>query len=140
MSNNKAASLDAYLCEQEAGTFDWSANNCCHFVQRWVQREEHFTADLVPKSKDRKAAMRLIHDYGGIEAAVSRALRRQPIPAACARSGDVVLFRGIGTIYAMLGLCCGRTAACLGEGTGNIVHIEMKNARTAWRVGGGEAP
>lgn len=130
---NRAADLDAYLQEQEARTFDWGDFNCCHFAQGWVQREEGLEKNLVPKVRGRKGVLRAIHNLGGLEVAISRALARESIPAALARQGDIVLFRNVESM--MLGICCGRTAACLGEGKGNIVHLEMKNASVAWAVG-----
>jgi hypothetical protein len=133
-SKNKASDLDDYLQEQEGRAFDWGAFNCCHFAQGWVQREEGFAADLVPKAASKTAVFRAIKDHGGMEVGISKALCRESIPATYAQPGDVVLFKRMGAT--MLGICVGRTAACLGEGSGNIVHVQMAEADVAWAIGG----
>jgi len=133
MTSSLASNLDTYLQEQEGRAFDWPTFNCCHFAQGWVQRQEGHALNLVPRVKDRKSALRIIHDRGGREAAISKAIGREPIPVTMARPGDLVLFRSADS--AMLGICCGRTGACIGEGVGNIVHIEMTQACAAWPVG-----
>jgi hypothetical protein len=132
-SKNLAAELDDYLQAQEGRTFDWGAFNCCHFAQGWVQSQEGFSTDLVPKAASKSAVFRAIKEHGGLALGISKALARESMPPAYAQPGDVVLFTRMSST--MLGICVGRTAACLGEGSGNIVHLPMADADVAWAVG-----
>jgi len=131
--SNLAADLDAYLREQEGKEFDWATFNCCHFAQGWAQRQEGIEADLVPKAGSKTAVFRAIKEHGGMEEGISDALRREPKPVAYARPGDVVLLKRHGA--SMLGICVGRTAACLGEGKMGIIHVPIEDGHVAWTIG-----
>ena len=138
MAKSKASQLDDYLTQQESVPFDWTAMNCCHFAQGWVQLMEPHV-DIVPKRDGKVGMLRAIQEAGGMRKGISESWGRWDIPAPMAHPGDVVLFDAAasersGSTARMLGICTGRTAACKGE-DGSIVHVPMELAVCAWPVG-----
>jgi hypothetical protein len=126
--------LDAYLAEQQARPFSWSRNNCCHFVAGWVA---HITGTDpmagLPYTHSQHAARRLTRQLGGTLAdAWARRLGREPVAAALAQVGDVVLVP-VGADGAAVGICTGRHVALLTLADG-LTHLPMTQATHAWRV------
>lgn len=91
MTASLARRLDEYLTAQASLPFDWETHNCCHFAGGWV-REIEGTDPLanLPELTGQHDALRLLRSFGGLPAAVTRHLRREPVAPTLARLGDVV--------------------------------------------------
>lgn len=132
MAQTIASKLTGYL--QACPPFNWRTHNCAQFAAGWLRLVEG-TAPAVPGADGLLDARRLLQRRGGtLREAVTRALRRQPVAAALAGPGHLVLVVGVhGPSHQALGICAGRTAAVLGpEG---VQHLPMAAASAAWRVG-----
>lgn len=127
-----AALLDAYLEGWRGRTFDWAGANCArHFAGGWVLAAEgrDLLADL-PQTPDAAAAARLLRALGGLSAAVTARLGREPIPALMAASGDLVLV--VDDDRSALGICNGRLSAVVTPG--GLHFRQTAQALHAWRV------
>jgi hypothetical protein len=129
---NTAARLAEYLGRRHA--FDWATANCCHFAAGWVTEVEGADAMSGIATPTVRSAVSLVRAFGGLSAAITRRLGREPIAPTLARVGDVVLMDGLGPCGAMVGICAGRTAVFVTE-HGDIAHQPMSEAAHAWRVG-----
>lgn len=128
MARSIASLLAGYLAE--CPPFDWSACNCAQFAAGWVRLAEGRDVGA-PAVRDLAESRRVLAGRGGsLQAAVSAELAREPVPAAMARPGDVVLVERDGG--QTLGLCVGRTAAVLTAA--GVVHIPMQEASAAWHI------
>lgn len=133
-----AVVLDRYLDETPLPAFDWPTANCCHFVSKWV----HVVMKRDPMAGLRTTvsafdAKRLIVELGGsLEAAWTKCLGIDPIPATFAQVGDVMLVPGDGLsegVGELVGICAGRSVLCVAN-TGDVVQIEVSRATKAWRL------
>lgn len=126
-----AVELSHYLATI-AGPWCWASHHCGTFVAGWVQRSTGRNP-LASLQHDSAAAwVRAAQDAGGLDRLVSRALRCDPVPAAMAQTGDIVMLPGRITGGA-LGICNGPTAAVLMEG-GAVGFAPMAEALHAWRL------
>lgn len=134
--------LADYLAATRGAHFDWAGWNCCHFAARWVQfaTGRNPMAGL-PRTPNGRAALRLVQQLGGsVAAAWTRQLGREPIPAAMAQVGDVVLIPAPvlpGETEArtgeVVGICAGMSAiVCTAEG--HHAYVPMTAAVVAWRL------
>lgn len=132
MSNKDFA---AYIEQASEREFDWDSANCAHFVSVWVQQVEGRDAlkGLADNVGSRLGAARRIEELGGLVQAATDLMGRNPIPVSLGRTGDLVCIRLVGDRQ-LLGLCAGRTAVFLTEGSG-CVHVEMDTVLAAWPVG-----
>jgi hypothetical protein len=126
------SALDAYLAEVSARPFDWRQWNCCHLARGWWQQVTGLDPMAgLPGTDSMRAAHRLIGELGGnLAAAWTRQTRCEPLPAALAQVGDVVLLET--PERHAVGICCGRTAAVLTPDLG-LAHAPMSAATLAWR-------
>lgn len=128
MAQSIASALSGYLAA--CPPFDWTARNCAQFAAGWVQQVERRDVGA-PSVLDLADSRRVLRRLGGsLRAAVTAELAREPVPAAMARPGDVVLVERDGG--QTLGICAGRTAAVLTAA--GVVHIPMQEAQAAWHI------
>ena len=133
-----AGDLCDYLQEHRAARFDWRALNCATFAAGWVRRATGVDALAgLAATGDALHCARLARTLGGLRAAVSSRLGLAEKPAAFAAIGDVVLVResdnGAPATGGALGICCGRTVACLAAG-GGLEHVDRSGALCAWAL------
>lgn len=129
-----AAALQAYREQRAAIRFDWAAANCCHFGGGWMR----YAAGVdpmagLPTTPSARAALRLVRALGGdLAAAWTRQLQQEPIPAAQARVGDLVLqwMPGEGA-GGRVGVCNGERVL-LAEGR----TVQLRECALAWRLWG----
>jgi len=126
-----AAELGHYLATI-AGPWCWASHHCGTFVSGWVKRSTGRDPLVALKHDSASAWVRAACDAGGLDRLVSRALRCEPVPAAMAQTGDIVMLPGRITGGA-LGICNGSTAAVLEEG-GAVAFVPMAEALHAWRL------
>lgn len=106
--------LQAYLATALAQPFDWATHNCCHFAAGWVRTVEGVDALAgMPALSGAGSARRLLRWLGGLPAAVTLRLGREPVPGVQARVGDLVAMPmdRLGTRGMAVGICCGLSAA-----------------------------
>lgn len=128
MARSIASALSGYLAA--CPPFDWSARNCAQFAAAWVKQIERRDVGA-PGVADLAESRRVLHRMGGsLQAAVTAELAREPVPAAMARPGDVVLVERDGG--QTLGICAGRTAAVLTAA--GVAHLPMQQALAAWHI------
>ena len=126
--------LQEFLEPWRARPFDWGTRNCCHLVAAWV-REREGVSPLVgigPMPHTQTGVLRKIVRLGGLRAAWTRQLRRDPIGPTVARLGDVVLLAVNGD-GEFTGICNGRTALLMTSA--GIMALPMDDAVCAWPVG-----
>lgn len=152
-----AAQLTAYLAvraERPARAFDWRGNNCCHFAAGWW----HYATGSDPlagldSTADARAARRLVQRLGGsLVQAVAQQLGREPIAAALAQTGDVVLVPTAALLTAAVadepaqrdgvghvaGVCNGRHAVVMDwAGVAQFVPVELAEVAFRLRVAAG---
>lgn len=150
--NALATALQCYLDEvaDHPGAWSWARNNCCHFAGRWVLRATgtdclRGLADVPGPCAARQVVVQL--GAGGLRGAVSQRMGCAPLAGALAQVGDVVLLRsgdagGLAPSAAgprglgfALGLCAGRSVACLGA-DGSVRHLPLGAALAAWPLPG----
>ena len=128
--------LEAYLLRVR-DAFDWAQNNCCQWAARWVTEVEGIDPMAgAPATPTPFAARRLIRHLGGIEAAITHSLQRQPLPGvAFAAVGDVVLYQWSAARrrHLSVGLCNGRTSVLIDD-AGATLHVSTLSCTHAWRV------
>ena len=126
------SALDDYLAQHAGRQFDWRQWNCCHLARGWWhQVTGRDPMEGLPGTGTRHAAHRLIGQLGGnLGSAWTRQTGCEPLPAALAQVGDVVLIET--AEHHAVGICCGRTAAVLAPDMG-LVHAPMSLATFAWR-------
>lgn len=125
--------LQEFLGPWRALRFDWAERNCCHLVAAWVREREGLSPleGLAPMPRTQAGVLRRMIRLGGLRAAWTRQLRREPIPAPAAMLGDVVLLAiGEGEFA---GICNGRTALLMSSA--GLVALPMDAAVCAWRLG-----
>jgi len=126
--------LDEYMDSRREKPFDWHRNNCGHFVAGWVEKMEGKTVEL-PETL--KAQARLKARDGGVPAAVTRALNRQPLDEeSFAQTGDVaaVLLPGKRGDRYSLGIVSGHRVILLSP-EGGFVFAGTQFVTRAWPVG-----
>lgn len=132
-ANALAVELGLYLTQGMQRPFSWPLANCVHFAAGWVDRiEGGALLATLPQPANERAALRAMARHGGLEAAVTRALAREPVPVALARLGDVVLLR-LGRGTPALGLCAGRTTAYV-DLAGACIHLPTLDGVVAWHL------
>lgn len=137
--NRIAVELARYVAEREAAPFDWQSANCCHFAAGWVARATG--ADPMagfPATPDAQAALQLIGEHGDLRGLVSHALGRDPIPAAMAQTGDLLLMPAEGATGFAVGICSGIDAIVIDE-AGAVTQQPAAGAMCAWRLYGAPA-
>lgn len=141
-----ARQLALYLAQSSHGAFDWRTNNCCHFAARWMVHATGFDPMAgLPETPDGRRAIKLVQHLGGTLAdAWTRALGPQPIAAALAQTGDIVLvsvapvctgFQGTGQA---VGICSGHQVILL-DANGRHAFLSVREAVCAWRLEGAPA-
>lgn len=134
--------LGEHLAHSQGLAFSWGQANCCHFAARWVERATGANPmQGLPATASAAAAVRLVRALGGtLQAAWTLQLRRQPVPAAMAQLGDVVLLpmpddmRGRGPGHATgqaVGVCVGSQAVVM-TAEGFHAYLPMRMAVCAW--------
>ena len=126
-----AVELTHYL-SAIAGPWCWATHHCGTLVAGWVSRATGRNPLDKLRHDSAAAWVRAAQDAGGLDRLVSRALRCEPVPAAMAQTGDIVMLPGRITGGA-LGICNGATAAVLAEG-GAVTFAPMAEALHAWRL------
>jgi hypothetical protein len=138
-----ARQLALYLAQPTPAPFDWRTNNCCHFAARWMVYATGFDPMAgLPETPDGRRALKLVQRLGGTLAdAWTRALGRQPIAAALAQTGDIVLvpvapegtaMQGTGQA---VGICSGHQVILL-DVSGRHAFLSVRSATCAWRLEG----
>lgn len=123
--------LAEYVATRRKAPFEWGTHDCCRFASGAVEaitgvdfmHDYHYSNEI--------GALRLIHDAGGLEVLVTRALGA-PLPSvAQAKRGDVLLadLENGPTV----GVSLGSTAAY--AGAIGLLYLPVMQARVAWRVG-----
>jgi hypothetical protein len=126
-----AAELALYL-SGIAGPWCWATHHCGTFTAGWVRRSTGRDPLALLQYGSAEEWVRAARDAGGLDRLVSRALHCEPVPAAMAQAGDIVMLPGRITGGA-LGICNGRTAAVLVE-DGAVAFEPMTEALCAWRL------
>ena len=140
-SPHLGAELTEFLHLHQAQAFCWQRNNCCHFAARWVARiTGRDPMAGLGNTADARAALELVRRLGGgLRAAWSCQLGREPIATLFAQVGDVVMFDsaaragGAAGVGALVGICAGRTVAVL-DVAGRVQHLHLTEALCAWRI------
>ena len=145
LGNSTASLLAAYLaaCSTQREPFSWGAHNCCHFAAGWVRFAGRVDPmAYLPPTPDVRAALRLVQQLGGdLRCAWSRQLGAEPVAAAHAQTGDIVLvptgdivaaLAGRGTGH-VAGVCSGRHAV-LQTADGSIAFVPLTSAVCAWHL------
>lgn len=135
---SKAKQLTAFLAERQRAPFSWAGGNCGHFAAAWMKVAEGLDAMAgLPVTPNKKAAERLVRRRGGYAALVSRQLGRDPIGAAFAQLGDLVLLPlpDAGPDAKALGVCAGAGMAAFVTEHGDVAYLALARAECAWRVG-----
>jgi hypothetical protein len=121
--------LEAYIAGRMGEPFTWGHHDCCRFAAGAVEAVTGDNPMQAYDYRDERAALRLIRSAGSLDALVNRALG-EPIPAAQAQRGDVVmadLERG-----ATVGVCLGIFSAFPAEV--GLTHRPTLYCRAAWRA------
>lgn len=126
------AAADEFVRQHLDLPFDWRKNNCCNFCSGYVKALtglDHLgmEADV----QDVRAALRAVRGYGDLTAAVTAKLG-EPVDAAFAQRGDVVLIPNTEGVGDSIGICTGASLVAPGE-TG-LVFQPMSQATLAWRT------
>lgn len=124
--------LQVYLVDALARPFDWAVRNCCHLGARWVAEVEGRDPMAgLPATPDARSARVLLARLGGLAAAWTRQLGRDPVAGSLARVGDLVAMpmARLGGRGDAVGICCGLSAA-LGESV--AVFIDEQAAAVFW--------
>ena len=138
----RAAQLADYLLAARGAPFSWAAANCCHFAAGWVLFATGRSPMAgLPATPTAREALRLVQQLGGsLRAAWSRQLGAEPIPAAMAQVGDVVLIPapivpGETELRTgeLVGICAGMSAI-VATAEGHHAHVPMSMAAAAWRL------
>lgn len=117
-------------------SFDWAGANCCHFGSDWVEAiEGSRPIRYIEETPSVIDAVRVCARYGGLVGAVSYALQREPIAAADARIGDIVLIppeRRIGSLVGVVGISAGDLVIVRAGDSVTMLHANVTSK--AWRV------
>lgn len=123
--------LEAFVRERMDMPFAWGTNDCAIFAADCVRAITG--ADVALPSlrlhRNEVQAARSLKKHGGL-AGIATAALGQPIPAALAGIGDVVLSKACERD--MLAICNGTT--CMAPGPNGIVYLPMSTASKCWRV------
>lgn len=110
--------------------FAWGANDCCTFAADCVQAiTGSDCAESLRGHTTAKQAYRALQKHGGVIGIATAALG-QPVPAAFAQVGDVVLSKA--GKRDMLAICNGGT--CLAPSANGLAHLDMASATLCWRA------
>jgi hypothetical protein len=105
-----------------------------HFTGGWILRAEGIDA-LAPYTQPTLTALeaaRYARSFGGLDAACTLALARDPLPPLAACIGDVVFFEGTGAA-GTLGICNGFSAIVLAP-TEGFSSTPMSKAKFVWKI------
>jgi hypothetical protein len=124
--------FEAFTAERRTMPFQWGANDCCTFAAACVEALTgmNICAAGLRDHTDALQAYRAVEAHGGI-AAITTAALGDPVAAAYAAPGDVVLVDMDGRDA--LAICNGTTA--LMPSDNGLVSVCMTTARCAWRLG-----
>lgn len=127
-----------WLAAQPAQAFDWRGANCCHFAAAWVAVAEGANPmGPLPATNTGAAALRLVRKLGGMQAAWTAQLARDPLASPLlAQVGDVVLAPAEGDTGWMVGICAGANFA-VRDSAGNTLFAPLSTAVAAWRIAPG---
>jgi hypothetical protein len=117
----------------ESRSFAWGDHDCCLFAARCVDAMTGSSLEAQWRSEyhDHRSALRLLHDEGGLESAVTRRLG-PPIRWVNAQRGDLCLMEtpdGIGS----LGVCVGAQVACVAADNG-VQYLPTNQAIACWSI------
>lgn len=134
MTRKLADVLVDYFDIWRSREFDWTSSTCINFTNNWVRLIEgrNVLSQTEPYT-GMKGAIRLVLQYGSLDAAISKELGREPIDPKLAKLGDVVMFRDEPPL-GVTGICNGRNAMVLTSDRG-ITTMAMAMATHAWSVG-----
>lgn len=123
--------LAALCADRQAAPFVWGEHDCCLWAADAVQALTglDFASAWRGSYATAAEAARLLADLGGVRAIASAALG-EPVPAAFAAVGDVVLIEQGGR--ELLAVCNGGTALCVGPD--GLAPMGMEAALAAWKV------
>lgn len=122
--------FEAFTLARRSMPFAWGANDCCSFAGDCVQALTGVDAAATLRGHaTAKQAYRALQQHGGV-AGIATAAWGQPIPAAFAQVGDVVLTKA--GKRDMLAVCNGGTA--LAPGAHGLVSVSMADATLCWRA------
>jgi hypothetical protein len=126
--------LEAYMASCRGRHFSWQEWNCVHFAAGWVALIENrnILAHYNEVTSTQRCAARLAQRMGGLSAAVSRALDRQPVHIVQACVGDL-MFAECAGMAGTLAICNGASAVALSEGVG-FVPVPMQTFTHAWKL------
>jgi hypothetical protein len=123
--------LEAFVRERRAMPFAWGTNDCSIFASDCVLAITG--TDPAPPElrihRTAKQACRALAKHGGL-AAIATAAMGQPVPAAFAQVGDMVLVK-VGKREA-LAICNGCTA--MGPSAQGLTSVGIDTATLAWRA------
>lgn len=135
--NAIARLLSEYLAQRPRQAFDWAQNNCSHFAAQWVELatgENPMRA--LPRTDSALAAARVLHAHGGLAGAWTHALGREPVDAAHAQDGDLLLVDLDGLALdggLTVAVCSGRHGMAQ-DAQGAVLLFPRERAFAAWRL------
>lgn len=128
--------LAKYLSQCHDRRFCWRSWNCVHFTGGWVELAEGtpLLASYEQATETALSAARYARSLGGLQAAFTKALSREPLPPLAANIGDIVLIEewrcgSAGT----LGICNGVSAITLHPIQG-FSSAPMGAASCIWKI------
>lgn len=128
--------LHDYIDAARLREFAYGAFDCALFCADWVQIATGIDHAVSLRGYDSMAAAyKIIAGYGSIEAMVTALMARDPVHAAFAQRGDIMLVRdhaSLGSAPEGLGICLGlHTAVPRDKG---LLMIRTLEAASAWKV------
>lgn len=126
------AAADRFVLEHMQEPFDWSSNNCVTFSTGFVHALHGY--DLLGaagRPENLREAIREVRSNGSLQEAVTRRLGN-PVPAAMAGYGDLVLVSGTEGVGDSLAVCVGATVLAPGEG--GVARLPLSQASIAWKT------
>lgn len=130
-----AGDLCDYLVSFRGAQFNWANCNCATFSAGWVRKATGRDALAGLEADSARSWALIVRERRGMRQTVSARLGAQEQLPTMARVGDLVLMPSApGEVFdgGMLGICCGRTVACLAKV--GLVHLERAQALCAWHL------
>lgn len=125
--------LSDYLRTLEVRPFDWSTNNCGHFVYNWFRFCTSRTLPgAVPAFESKAATRRFVTVHSDLANYITEITGLTPIAPVYAQIGDIVLLQSTEQDRILLGICNGHTNVYLGH-CGSPV-FEDSAVTYAWRM------
>lgn len=122
--------FEAFMRQRRSQPFAWGSNDCCIFAADCAMAITG--RDPAPNLRSHttaKEAYRTLQQHGGIVGVATQAWG-EPVPAAFAQIGDVVLTKA--GKRDMLAVCNGGTL--LAPAAGGLESIGLQGATLCWRV------